>query len=43
MNEEGHAEPEDREPTTCEDSGTTLRGGLCINIVSYCNKLYYVV
>ena len=21
MNEEGHAEPEDWEPTTCEDSG----------------------
>ena len=43
MNEEGPAEPEDREPPTCEDSGMTLRGGLCINIVSYCSKIHYVV
>ena len=43
MDEEARAEPEDRELTTCEDSGATLLGGLCIKIISYCSKFHYVV
>ena len=43
MDEEGHAEPEDWEPTDSEDSGVTLLEGLCIKIISYCSKFHYVV